>query len=320
MKQETFQALSRCNSPPTHANVTHFLSTLLPPCANDVQFLYHTPRHPSYDPTRIQASHIVLSISPTPGVYAALQQRPPTATDHNQPICILHRPWRLHRRALPPSTLVLASHASLDTYLTVGWNTTLASRLGLLSGTSSAAACIQGYKGDAKRKIGLVAALRADTPNNTLATLTDAIKREFAGAGELYLPAGGGRESVRLESRITAVAIMSAFHAEEVERVLEAAAERGWIGDRRDGSGMLYLTGTAREHGLEAAAIANMPVVCVGHRPCEEWGMRYLAEKLREQWPELAVEEVSEDEEQPGPKKAGVVDEGVALSNDIDGM
>lgn len=292
MKQETFQILSQNYSAPTHANITHFLSTFLPHCTNDVQFLYHTPRHRAYDPSRAPASHVVLSVTPTPGVYTALHD--PNSTD--PPLCVLHRPWKLNRRALPHGTLVLASHASLDTYLTVGWNTALASRLGLHTGSAT---CIQGYKGDPDRRIGLVARLRTGV-DGSLGRLVESVRREFAGAGELYLPAGGG---VRLESRITAVAIMNAFHPEEVERVLDAAEERGWIKDRQSASDLLYLTGAARDYGLEGAAIANMPAICVGHRSCEEWGIRYLAEKLREQWPELTVEEVLEEEEDLGTKK-----------------
>ncbi|GME27905.1 putative ngg1p interacting factor 3 nif3 protein [Neofusicoccum parvum] len=304
MKQETFEILSQQRGAATHAGITHFLSTLLPPCANDVNFLYHTPRYPAYDPSRAAVTHTVLSITPTPGVYTALNN--PSST--TPPLCVLHRPWSLTRRALGRGTLVLASHVSLDTYLTVGWNTALASRLGL---HTESALCIQGYKGDPQRKVGLVAPLRPGA-DSTLGALTDAIKREFAGAGDLHLPVGAGLAS---ESRIAVVAIMNAFHAEEIDRVLDAAKDAGWIKDREDGSNVLYLTGAAREYGLEAAAIASMPAVCVGHRPCEEWGIRYLAENLRKQWPGLMVEEVLEEEEpRPGSKKAKQVVEGVAVT------
>ena len=39
-----------------------------------------------------------------------------------------------------------------------------------------------------------------------------------------------------------------------------------------------------------------MAVVCVGHRICEEWGIRHMARLLREEWPGLTVDEVLEDE------------------------
>ncbi|KAF9632624.1 putative ngg1p interacting factor 3 nif3 protein [Lasiodiplodia theobromae] len=294
MKQETFSVLLPHCGPPTHASITHFLSTLLPPCTNDVNFLYHTPRHPAYNPSRAIASHVVLSVAPTPGVYAALNSPEPASP----PLCFLHRPWQLNRRAVPRGSLVIASHTSLDMHLTVGWNLTLAGRLGL---QTESALCIQGYKGDPRRKIGLVARVRPGV-DPSLASLTDTVKREFAGAGDLHLPAGA---SLGPGSRVTAVAIMNAFHPEEIDRVICAAREAKWIGDHEDASNVLYLTGAARDYGLKAAAMAGMPAICVGHRPCEDWGVRYLAEMLKEQWPELTVEEVLEEEEpRAAPKKA----------------
>jgi len=59
---------------------------------------------------------------------------------------------------------------------------------------------------------------------------------------------------------------------------------------------VLYLTGAVREPGLLAARERNMAVVCVGHRICEEWGIRHMARLLREEWPGLIVDEVLEDE------------------------
>ncbi|OJD37528.1 ngg1p interacting factor 3 nif3 [Diplodia corticola] len=303
MRQETFNVLPPRGGPPSHASVTQFLSSLLPPAANDVNFLYHTPRHPAYDPSRTVVSRVVLSIAPTPGVYAALN----TASSSTPPLCVLHRPWQLDRRAVPKGTLVIASHTSLDMYLTVGWNITLAGRLGL---HIPSAVCIQGYKGDPQRRIGIVAKVRPGvTPS--LGSLTDAVRREFAGAGDLHLPAGAALGS---DSRIAVVAIMNAFHPDEINRVVHAAKEAKWIGENDDASNVLYLTGAARDYGLEAAAAASMPAICVGHRSCEEWGVRFLAETLKEQWPELSVEEVLEEEEpRAGPKKAKNATERVPL-------
>ncbi|KAL1640614.1 hypothetical protein SLS58_006809 [Diplodia intermedia] len=255
--------------------------------ANDVNFLYHTPRHPAYNPSRAIVSRVVLSVAPTPGVYTALNA--PSSTSP-PPVCVLHRPWQLNRRAVPEGTLVIASHTSLDMYLTVGYNLTLAGRLGL---HVQSALCIQGYKGDPQRRIGIVARVRPGV-NPSLGSLTDAVRREFAGAGDLHLPAGAALGS---DSRIAVIAIMNAFHPEEIDRVVRAAKEAKWIGDHDDASSVLYLTGAARDYGLEAAAAANMPAICVGHRPCEEWGIRFLAETLKEQWPELTVKEVLEEEE-----------------------
>lgn len=66
---------------------------------------------------------------------------------------------------------------------------------------------------------------------------------------------------------------------------------------------MLYLTGQPREAGMAVAKEHGLQVVCVGHRAAEEWGIRYLARRLRADFPGVDVEEVYEEEE-PRVKKA----------------
>lgn len=66
--------------------------------------------------------------------------------------------------------------------------------------------------------------------------------------------------------------------------------------EKSSSSHVLYLTGAVREPGLLAAQKRGMAVVCVGHRVCEEWGIRHIARLLREEWPGLIVDEVLEDE------------------------
>ena len=186
---------------------------------------------------------------------------------------------------------MLASHKSFDEHLTVGWNVALAERLGL---DVSGAVCLKGYKGDAERKIGLVARV---VGRLRMEEMVGRIRGEFGGAGELF----GGREDVE-EQEVAVVAIMNAFHAEEVERVLQVVREAGWFSDAIDGQSVLYLTGAARELGLEAAKKVNMSTYCVGHRACEEWGIKYLARQTELRWPVLNVVTVLEEEEPPPPK------------------
>lgn len=58
-----------------------------------------------------------------------------------------------------------------------------------------------------------------------------------------------------------------------------------------------YITGAARPAGLQAAEKTGMLVICVGHKRCEEWGIRYLAGRVREKFQSVDVVEVYEEEE-----------------------
>lgn len=327
---------------PTHTDITAFFRRHLPPSlgpSREVEFFWHTPRHRNYNPSTQTVSSVVLSITPTPGFYAA--------NNSGASVGFLHRPWNLNRRELRPGSLVLACHASFDEHLTVGWNVALAERIGL---DVDDAVCIKGYKGNDDRKIGLVAKLLEPQEVDVVAAL---VKKEFYDVGELYRfeeENGDGEGGVKLPKKIEMVAIMNAFHEDEVKRVLQTSIERGWIegvikeeervvavqpnGGKKqanseqssneegkvaeqedttetvktieaDGSSILYLTGAARDYGLEAVKRYGMPAFCVGHRACEEWGIRYLASQLRIEYPGLEVVEVLEEEEPP-PKKVKV--------------
>lgn len=306
---------------PTHAEITTFLQTFLPYQApttststrkdgtvstvikSDVGFLYHTPRHSTYSPTRHVVLRVIFSITPTSGVYSSLHSSSLYSTNqaHSQhnvrssPVCFLHRPWSLDRKAVPRGTLVLASHVSFDAHLTVGWNVALAARLGI---DVDGAKCVQGYKGDPERKIGLVGKLNTPVP---LSTITRLIQCQFDGAGELHYSRGEDSDELPPypQSAIDVIAIMNAFHGEEVERVVSVARDLPSTSSDDIGPRVLYLTGASREHGLASAKEANMPVFCVGHRACEEWGIKHLAQMTRERWPALDVVEVLEEEKKP---------------------
>lgn len=90
---------------------------------------------------------------------------------------------------------------------------------------------------------------------------------------------------------------MNAFHAKTIQRVLDAAREKQWILPYADAKSLLYLTPAAKDYGLTALKEVNMPAICVGHRACQEWGIRFMAEQLRKEWPSLEVIEVLEEEE-----------------------
>jgi putative NIF3 family GTP cyclohydrolase 1 type 2 len=178
--------------------------------------------------------------------------------------------------------LVISSHNSFDEILTTGWNPALAERLQMNVDTSI---CIQGYKGDPERKIGIIGQV-----SMLRDLLVHCIREEF---GEAELAFDGPSDE------ICAVAIMNAFHEDEVQRVLEIALQHGWANadDEAPGKHVLYLTGQPRVGGLEAAKALGMTVACVGHRPAEDWGIRYLAAQLRTAFPGIHVEELYEEEE-----------------------
>lgn len=279
---------------PTHAAVTSFITTILPLKDNDVSRLYHVPRNPRYDPETAIVDQIILSVTPTPGVYSHIgyvpddasfddaARRPSLRTRQPRTLCFLHRPFNLDRRSVRRGTLVLSSHTSFDELLTTGWNTALAECLNMNVVDS---ACVQGYKGDPERRIGIVGQV-----SMVRDLLLGRIKEEF---GEIELANDG------LSDEIHALAIMNAFNEEEVQRVLDVALQHGWAAADDDAPGrhVLYLTGQSRVAGLEAAKAFGMTVACVGHRPCEDWGIQYLAAQLRKTFPAVKVEVVYEEEE-----------------------
>ncbi|RMZ72164.1 ngg1p interacting factor 3 nif3 [Pyrenophora seminiperda CCB06] len=277
---------------PTHTAVTRFFESYLPLKGNDVQRLYHVPRNSRYDPDTAVVEQVVLGVTPTAGVYSLigypLHESTVDATvpfpqvHHPRPprtLCFLHRPFNLDRRNVRKGTLVLSSHTSFDEVLTVGWNTALAERLGM---NIADCLCVQGYKGDPERRIGIVG-----QASLSLKALSTRIQEEF---GVLELAHAGQSDEINV------IAIMNAFNEEEVHRVLDMAQTRGLIETGQDGRHMLYLTGQARVSGLEAAKALGISVACVGHRQAEDWGIRYMAEELRKAFPDIRVEEVYEED------------------------
>ncbi|KAF2741398.1 hypothetical protein EJ04DRAFT_530439 [Polyplosphaeria fusca] len=278
---------------PTHTSFARFVSSLLPPKPNDVPLYYHTPRHPNYNPDVAVIDKIVLGVVPTAAVYDDIgypQMQNGTAQTPNNNLeqrrrrpprtaCFLHRPFTLDRRRVRKGTLVLSSHTSFDENLTVGWNPALAARLGMNIADSL---CVQGYKGDPDRKIGIISRM-----DSFRALLLGQIKQEFGRVEHIH---EGGSEDIAV------VAIMNAFHAEEVYRVMDVARQQEWISPETGGRDLLYLTGQMRGAGMAAAKELGITVVCVGHLAAEEWGLRYMADCLRAAFPDVLVREALEDE------------------------
>lgn len=281
---------------PTHAAVGRFIASIIPLKENDVPHLYHVPRHSQYNPEFAIVDQIVLSVTPTAGVYALIghpdnqrtmdADRAAAISPYRPPrtICFLHRPFDLNRRTLRKGTLVVSSHTSFDEVLTVGCNPHLAERLGMNTQTS---VCIEGYAGkagwDPDRKIGIVGQVSQQRE-----IFIRRIEEEF---GPAELVQNGS------SANISVVGIMNAFNEEQMIRVLEASRQEGWIPPEGDGRNLLYLTGQPRMKGLEAAQAYGVTVVCVGHRAAEEWGIGYIANQLRVTYPDLHIEEIYEEEQ-----------------------
>ena len=64
----------------------------------------------------------------------------------------------------------------------------------------------------------------------------------------------------------------------------------------------MCLTGGVRDLGMEEAKRLGMSVVAVGHKKCEDWGMRYIAGLAQARFPHLEIVHIDEPEEVPEKK------------------
>lgn len=290
--------------PPTIAEINTFIQSLLPARQGDVAFDYHTPRSRFFNPGTARPAHVSLSITPTAGFYDAMTKAT-SQSPRSTPLGFLHRPWELDRRRVPRGATIISSHKAFDEVLTVGNNAVLAAKLGMVV---DRAGIIQGYKGDPDRTIGIVGPLDTATARGMLKAQVETEFGSFDGAFGFEDGNAEGKEDKELATgeeyhETRCVAIMNAFHPDEVDKVAALAVGMGLAPTMEDCRGVLYLTGAVREPGLEAARKKDMAVVCVGHRTCEEWGIRHLGRVIRERWPGLQVQEVLEMEEPRVVKK-----------------
>ena len=208
----------------------------------------------------------------------------------------------LARARLPRGTTVWASHKAFDESLTVGCNIPLLERFGV---NVRDAKLLVGYKGDEGRRIGAVGGFEKRAGGN-IEEVRRRVLREFGHVEGWFgfSDEDSGTENVEEKKTVelTAIACINAFHPAEVDRVAAAAVDAGFATSLKDCSGVMYLTGAVREEGLQAALQKGMKVACVGHLACEIWGIAYLAERVRETWPDVRVEVVDEEEVKPIPR------------------
>ena len=180
----------------------------------------------------------------------------------------LHRPWKLDLSSLPANVGVVSHHLPFDETLTMGYNRVLAKQLSTLGDPIPFA-----YKphplepGQAPlpaRPIGMfidVAPREFDYWLEIIKTMFDGYDRAEAGFGT-----GDWQPT---SYRIAVVGAMT-------DALVREAAEQG---------ANLYLTGAYRKPGQQAVDETGMAVIAVGHRRSEEWGLRALADLLRDQLP-----------------------------------
>ncbi|KAI1268980.1 hypothetical protein F5Y18DRAFT_173599 [Xylariaceae sp. FL1019] len=285
---------------PTVTQLTTFMQSIFPLRNGDTKFEYHVPRSWKFNAQQSLTSRVILSITPTEGFYSSLTAA--SSSPYSAPLAFLHRPWQLDRRRVPRHATVLSCHKGFDEVLTVGNNAILASLLGM---DITRSGVIRGYKGDPERTIGIV----GPVPRISRRDMADAVRAQFSSVEGCFGIDEDGDVEDGKSTEITTLAIMNAFHPEEVDRVIGLQKEIGLASsDEEHGKGVLYLTGAVREPGLLAALEKGMAVVCVGHRTCEEWGILYLGRLLRQTWPLLGVDVILEDEEAPSVRSRNIVE------------
>ncbi|BFZ64886.1 hypothetical protein YB2330_006039 [Saitoella coloradoensis] len=267
----------------THADILALSHRLLP---QEHDLIFHTPffsrlpRRRLYDPTRLRVSRVIISLTPTPGVYTAMSE-----DSRQSSVLFLHRPWQLERRRVPRGTLVLQSHTVFDALYTTGWNNAFADAHGV---RNDGRICLKGHKGDPERAIGLVG--RLEQPRKMREYAME-LAEAFGGYETVWMGEDDERDAHTLVS-------LNAFTPEILDRVAALIPESLPL------SGVICLTGATRAAGLEDAQKRGMGVVAVGHQRCEFWGIRYFAREVEKVFAQRLHVVVVDEPEPPRPPKA----------------
>ncbi len=160
----------------------------------------------------------------------------------------LHRPWHLDERELPPDIGILAYHLAFDLTLTLGLNPLLADALHMTSVVPFAF------------KDSLALGMLGNIPSTPLATFVALLADTFAVPPEL--PA-------TYTETVNRLAVVGAMNDALIR---EAAAQNV----------QLYITGQFRQPARRAVSETRMTVAIIGHTPSELWGLRALANLLRQ--------------------------------------
>jgi putative NIF3 family GTP cyclohydrolase 1 type 2 len=177
------------------------------------------------------------------------------ANDRQLDALFLHRPWKLEPEQLEPDVGVVSYHLAFDERLTLGFNPRLAEVLGM-----SAIEVLGEKEG---RSIGML----GETSRQSFTSYRNCINEVFGGEDKAH--AG----SCQTLSRVAVVGAMT-------DSLVREAISRG---------ADAYITGQWRQPAEDAVLETGIGVIAVGHRRCEEWGLRALAGVMRERWCGLKV-------------------------------
>lgn len=173
---------------------------------------------------------------------------------HQIDAVFLHRPWKLELESIATNIPVIAYHLAFDERLTLGLNFRLSEALNLINPQPL------GYKEN--RPIGMI----GEIPPQAFDRYVQQIDQIF-----------GGYESISGElDSVSKVAIVGAMN----DALIREASQRG---------AELYLTGQFRTAAKQAVLETAMRVIEIGHHRSERWGLRALANVLRERWANLQV-------------------------------
>ena len=168
----------------------------------------------------------------------------------------LHRPWKLELEQPELKNIgVIFYHLAFDERLTLGFNPRLAQVLGMSE--------IEILGEKQGRPIGMIDEILPQSFDNFCSQIDEI----FDGKEQAY---PGNFQQV------SGVAVVGAM----TEVLVDEAAARG---------ANIYLTGQWRQPAQAAVLETGINLIAVGHRRCEEWGLRSLAGVMRERWSKLDV-------------------------------
>lgn len=166
----------------------------------------------------------------------------------------LHRPWKLELEQLSQEIGVVSYHLAFDERLTLGYNTRLAQVL-----------CMSNFSVLGKKQ-GRAIGMIGNIPTVSFTSYSSLVDEVF----------GGKEKCLGMETEISRLAVVGAMN----EALVREAFLRG---------ARLYITGQLRQPAEIAVMETGIGVIAVGHRRSEEWGLRAIANILRERWFNLEI-------------------------------
>ncbi|MBE9010174.1 Nif3-like dinuclear metal center hexameric protein [Pseudanabaenaceae cyanobacterium LEGE 13415] len=171
--------------------------------------------------------------------------------NHRIDSLFIHRPWELD----PDLEIgVISYHLPFDERLTLGFNVRLMEALSMFN--------VRSFGEKAGRSIGMI----GEVPPQQFGQFSQQIREIF----------GRYESAIAQTEMIQKIAIVGAMN----EKLVRSAASQGVE---------VYITGQFRVSAKSAVLETGTNVIEVGHRRCEQWGLRALSGVLKERWAELQI-------------------------------